>query len=87
MVAVTIDFDRPLAGIAGVLASAVHGRGRIRAFSGDPDSALLAEVTRLAERGDVVPVVDTVHPLDRVADDHRALKAGGVRGKHVVRVA
>ncbi|MFI7350683.1 NAD(P)-dependent alcohol dehydrogenase [Streptomyces sp. NPDC049936] len=87
MVAVTIDFDRPLAGIAGVLASAVHGRGRIRAFSGNPDSALLAEVTRLVDHGDLVPVVDTVHPLDRVADAHRALEAGGVRGKHVVRVA
>jgi NADPH:quinone reductase-like Zn-dependent oxidoreductase len=86
MVAVTIDFDRPLAGIGAILASAVHGKRRIRAFSGNPDSALLAEVTRLAERGDVVPVVDTVHPLDGVADAHRALEAGGVRGKHVVRI-
>lgn len=87
MVAVTVDFDRPLAGIGTVLGSVVHGKGRIRAFSGNPDSALLAEAGRLAERGDVVPVVDTVHPLDRVADAHRALEAGGVRGKHVVRVA
>ncbi|MFE2359154.1 NAD(P)-dependent alcohol dehydrogenase [Streptomyces parvulus] len=87
MVAVTVDMDRPLVSVAGVLASAVHGRGRIRAFSGNPDGALLAEVTRLVERGDIVPVVDTVHPLDRVADAHRALEAGGVRGKHVIRVA
>ncbi|MGC0384238.1 NADPH:quinone reductase-like Zn-dependent oxidoreductase [Streptomyces sp. SAI-129] len=87
MVAVTVDFARPLAGIAAVLGSAVHGKGRIRFFSGNPDSALLAEAARLAERGDLVPVVDTVHPLDRVADAQRALEAGGVRGKHVVRVA
>ncbi|MFG2684019.1 NAD(P)-dependent alcohol dehydrogenase [Streptomyces sp. NPDC048392] len=87
MVAVTVDFDRPLTGIGTVLGSVVHGKGRIRAFSGNPDSALLAEVARLAERGDIVPVVDTVHPLDRVADAQRALEAGGVRGKHVVRVA
>ncbi|MEV4043241.1 MULTISPECIES: NAD(P)-dependent alcohol dehydrogenase [unclassified Streptomyces] len=87
MVAVTVDFARPLAGIAAVLGSTVHGKGRIRFFSGNPDSALLAEAARLAERGDLVPVVDTVHPLDRVADAQRALEAGGVRGKHVVRVA
>ncbi|WP_078606363.1 NAD(P)-dependent alcohol dehydrogenase [Streptomyces violaceorubidus] len=87
MVAVTVDFDRPLAGIATVLGSLVHGKGRIRVFSGNPDSALLAEAARLAERGDLVPVVDTVHPLDGVADAQRALAAGGVRGKHVVRVA
>ncbi|WP_345634746.1 NAD(P)-dependent alcohol dehydrogenase [Streptomyces thinghirensis] len=86
MVAVSIDLDRPLAGLGTVLASTVHGRGRIRAFSGNPDTALLSEVTRYAERGDIVPVVDTAHPLDRVADAHRALEAGGVRGKHVVRV-
>ncbi|MGW4545465.1 NAD(P)-dependent alcohol dehydrogenase [Streptomyces violaceorubidus] len=87
MVAVTVDFDRPLAGIATVLGSLVHGKGLIRVFSGNPDSALLAEAARLAERGDLVPVVDTVHPLDGVADAQRALAAGGVRGKHVVRVA
>ncbi|MDG9727164.1 NAD(P)-dependent alcohol dehydrogenase [Streptomyces sp. DH41] len=86
MVAITIDADRPVAGIAAVLASAVHGKSRVRAFSGNPGSALLNEVTRLAERGEVIPVVDTVHPLDRVADAHRALEAGGVRGKHVVRI-
>ncbi|MYW01764.1 NAD(P)-dependent alcohol dehydrogenase [Streptomyces sp. SID3343] len=86
MVAVTFDFDRPLAGLAAVLASTVHGTGRIRVFSGNPDTELLTEVTRHAERGDIVPVVDTVHPLDRIADAHRALAAGGVRGKHIIRI-
>ncbi|WP_108990305.1 NAD(P)-dependent alcohol dehydrogenase [Streptomyces coelicoflavus] len=87
MVAVAADLDRPLAWLGTVLGSAVHGKGRIRFFSGNPDGALLAEAARLAERGDIVPVVDTVHPLDGVADAQRALAAGGVRGKHVVRVA
>ncbi|MEV8122523.1 NAD(P)-dependent alcohol dehydrogenase [Streptomyces sp. NPDC085944] len=87
MVAVAPDLDRPLAWLGTVLGSAVHGKGRIRFFSGNPDGALLAEAARLAERGDIVPVVDTVHPLDGAADAQRALAAGGVRGKHVVRVA
>ncbi|MFF4474476.1 NAD(P)-dependent alcohol dehydrogenase [Streptomyces sp. NPDC001599] len=86
MVAIAPDLDRPLAWIGTVLGSVAHGRGRIRVFSGNPDGALLAEAARLAERGDIVPVVDTVHPLDGVADAQRALAAGGVRGKHVVRV-
>ncbi|WP_333749402.1 zinc-binding dehydrogenase, partial [Streptomyces sp. IBSBF 2394] len=87
MVAVAPDFDRPLAWLGTVLGSVAHGKGRIRFFSGNPDGALLAEAARLAEHGDLVPVVDTVHPLDRAADAQRALEAGGVRGKHVVRVA
>ncbi len=87
MVAVAPDLDRPLAWLGTVLGSVAHGKGRIRFFSGNPEGALLAEAARLAEHGDLVPVVDTVHPLDRAADAQRALEAGGVRGKHVVRVA
>ncbi len=86
MVAIAPDFAKPLTSLATILVSAVHGTGRIRTFSGNPGTALLAEITRHAERGDIVPVVDTVHPLDRIADAHRALEAGGVRGKHVVRI-
>jgi NADPH:quinone reductase-like Zn-dependent oxidoreductase len=86
-VAITVDFHRPLRSFATILASSVFGGKRIRFFSGQPETALLAEITGYAERGDLVPVVDTVHPLHRVTDAHRALEAGGVRGKHVVRLS
>jgi NADPH:quinone reductase-like Zn-dependent oxidoreductase len=76
MVAVTLDFNRPLAGLVSVLASTIHGSRRIRVFSGNPDTEPLTQITRYAEHGDIVPVVDTVHPLDRLADAHRALEAG-----------
>lgn len=87
MVAVTIDTSKPSTSLARILASTVHGTGRIRAFSGNPDTALLTELTRHAENGDIVPVLDTVHPLEKIADAHRALEAGGVRGKHVIQIA
>ncbi|MFJ6700245.1 NAD(P)-dependent alcohol dehydrogenase [Streptomyces sp. NPDC091272] len=86
MVAVAVDTDRLLAGFAGVLASTVHGSARTRFFSGAPESELLAEITRYAENGDIVPVVDTVHPLEGIADAHRALEGGGVRGKHIIQL-
>ncbi|MER7969985.1 NAD(P)-dependent alcohol dehydrogenase [Streptomyces sp. NPDC096080] len=86
MVAITADLTRPVAAVATLLGSAVHGRGRIRFFSGNPGTGLLTEVAGYAERGDLVPVVDTVHPLEDIAGAHRALEAGGVRGKHVVRI-
>jgi len=41
----------------------------------------------LAERGQLRPVVDTVMPLERVADAHRKIEGGGMRGKIVLRVA
>jgi NADPH2:quinone reductase len=41
----------------------------------------------LAERGQLRPVVDAVLPLERVADAHRKIEAGGMRGKLVLQVA
>ncbi|MFL1379622.1 NAD(P)-dependent alcohol dehydrogenase [Nocardiopsis protaetiae] len=84
MVAVSFDLDRPFRSLGYILGSAVHGRGRVRFFSGNPRRELLEEVARLAEAGDLRPVVDRVFPLSDVAGAHRALEAGGVRGKVVV---
>lgn len=86
MVAATVDMERLAASFGYVAASAIHGPRRVRFFQGDPRSDLLAEMTRLVEHGDLRPVVDTVHPLEDIAVAHRALAAGGVRGKHVMRI-
>ncbi|MET8813586.1 NAD(P)-dependent alcohol dehydrogenase [Streptomyces sp. NPDC004549] len=86
MVTIAFDLSRPVVSLASIAASAVHGRGRIRFFSGNPRRALLDDLARHVVRGDLRPMVDTVYPLAAVADAHRALEAGGVRGKYVVRV-
>jgi NADPH2:quinone reductase len=41
----------------------------------------------LVERGQLEPVIDSVIPLGEVADAHRRLEEGGVRGKIVLQVA
>lgn len=86
MVAVSFDVTRLARSFGYLAGSAVHGAKRVRFFRGNPGSDLFAELARLAERGDLRPVVDTVHPLEDIATAHRALEAGGVRGKHVVRI-
>ncbi|MEO3800929.1 zinc-binding dehydrogenase [Nonomuraea sp. B1E8] len=55
-------------------------------FSGEPVHDLLAEPARLVESGAIQPVADTVCPLARIAEAHRAPKTGGVRGKLVVEI-
>jgi NADPH:quinone reductase-like Zn-dependent oxidoreductase len=75
-----------MASVAYLLASTVHGRRRVRFFRGDPDRELLAELTRLTDNGSLRPVVDRVFPLADIAEAHRALEDGGVRGKIVVAV-
>lgn len=86
MVAIAFDLDNVVRSLSYIVGSTVHGSGRVRVFSGDPRHAQFAELTRYAESGDLRPVVDTVHPLADIAAAHRALEAGGVRGKHVVQV-
>lgn len=86
LVSVAFDIHHPVRGLGCILGSAVHGSRRVRFFSGNPKHDLFAELTAYVERGDLRPVVDTVHSLADIAAAHRALEAGGVRGKHVIRV-
>jgi len=48
--------------------------------------AKLDALRRMAERGQLKPVIDSVLPLSEVAQGHRRLEAGGVRGKIVLKV-
>ncbi|MDX6744689.1 NAD(P)-dependent alcohol dehydrogenase [Actinocorallia sp. A-T 12471] len=84
MVTIAFDLARPFTSLASIALSVRHGSRRIRFFSGNPKTDLLDDLTRLVESGDLRPVVDTVHPLADAANAHRALEAGGTRGKHII---
>ncbi|GAB3477156.1 NAD(P)-dependent alcohol dehydrogenase [Nocardiopsis coralliicola] len=86
MVAVSFDLDRMGRSLGTIAASALRGRSRIRFFSGNPRRAAFEELTRLTETGALRPLVDRVFPLSDAAGAHRALEAGGVRGKFVIDV-
>ncbi|MEV4185956.1 NAD(P)-dependent alcohol dehydrogenase [Streptosporangium canum] len=86
MVAIAFDTNRVAASLSYVAASTVYGRRRVRFFSGRPTHRLLADLTRYVETGAIRPVVDTVFPLEEIAKAHRALEAGGVGGKIIVRI-
>jgi NADPH:quinone reductase-like Zn-dependent oxidoreductase len=86
MVTIAPDANHLLASTSYIIASMVYGSKRVRFFSGNPTHKLLADLTAYVESGAMRPVVDTVHPLADIAAAHRALEAGGVRGKHVVQV-
>ncbi|MET8555924.1 NAD(P)-dependent alcohol dehydrogenase [Streptomyces sp. NPDC004959] len=86
MVTIAFDLARPLASLGYLAASGVHGPRRVRFFSGNPKRALFDEVARLVSTGALHPEVEKVFPLEETGEAHRALEAGGVRGKYVVRV-
>lgn len=84
MVTIAFDLARPVGSLGYIAASAVHGTGRVRFFSGNPTHEILAELARLTETGALRPAVQEVFPLADIAAAHHALEAGGVRGKIVV---
>ena len=48
--------------------------------------AKIRALATLAERRQIRPLVDSVYPLEKVADAHRKIEAGGMKGKLVVRI-
>ncbi|ODA70493.1 hypothetical protein APS67_005362 [Streptomyces sp. AVP053U2] len=87
MVTIAFDLKRPAVSLGHLAASTVHGHGRVRFFSGNPTQEHFDDLARHVVEGKLSPAVDTVFPLEETAAAHRALEAGGVRGKYVVRVA
>ena len=81
---VTIGLSGPA--FAAIAASSVHGARRIRAFSANPDAAVLRDLAGYVASGAVRPVVDSVYPLADITVAHQAFERGGVLGKHVVAV-
>jgi D-arabinose 1-dehydrogenase-like Zn-dependent alcohol dehydrogenase len=49
-----------------------------------PDGARLADLLARNASGELPPRVHALVPLDRVADAHRAVAKGGVRGRYVL---
>ncbi|NGO76281.1 NAD(P)-dependent alcohol dehydrogenase [Streptomyces sp. YC504] len=86
MVTIAFDLSRPVASLGSIAATAVHGRGRVRFFSGNPLREDFDDLARHVAEGKLRPAVDKVFALEETAAAHRALESGGVRGKYVVRV-
>ncbi|MER6511316.1 NAD(P)-dependent alcohol dehydrogenase [Nonomuraea sp. NPDC001636] len=84
MVALAFDQDRILTSMVTTGLRAALSPRRMKLFSNNPSPARIAELTASAEAGSVRPVIDTVYPIGDVAEAHRRLEAGGVRGKLVI---
>ncbi|MGW8378029.1 NAD(P)-dependent alcohol dehydrogenase [Streptomyces sp. ODS28] len=81
MTTVAFDMDHRVRSLTTILTTR-----HLRFFSGDPRHDLFADLSAYAAAGALRPVVDSVFPLEEIAEAHRALESGGVRGKHLVRV-
>lgn len=83
---ITIDFGS-VGAMASIAVSSVFGAKRIRTFSGYPDRKLLNDLDHYVGMGAIRPIVDTVYPLQNIADAHRALAEPGHQGKLVLKTS
>jgi NADPH:quinone reductase-like Zn-dependent oxidoreductase len=75
-------------GIAGfVIGTFLSRRVRVSHVLRRSDGATLEKITELVERGAIRPVVDSVHPLEKIVEAHRRSESGRARGKIIVAVS
>ncbi|PZR51947.1 NAD(P)-dependent alcohol dehydrogenase [Xylanimonas oleitrophica] len=86
MVTIAFDLDRPWRSLGAIAVSGLLGPRRIRFFLGHPTGALFEDLRKIAEARHLRPVVDSVYPLEQIAEAHGALESGGVHGKVVVSI-
>jgi NADPH:quinone reductase-like Zn-dependent oxidoreductase len=72
--------------VAYLLASAVHGRRRVRFIQAPPTTQLLTDRAGYVDAKSVVPVIDSVYPLEEIAAAHRSLEESGGFGKRVIQI-
>ncbi|WP_431869852.1 NAD(P)-dependent alcohol dehydrogenase [Nocardiopsis eucommiae] len=79
-----LDPSRPIRAALWVAAGSLDRRTRLGAFSNDPSPEELEELAALVEERTITPVVSAVLAMEDIAEAHRRLERGGVRGKIVV---
>lgn len=81
------DPDHLVRTVLYIVGSTFFGGPRVRAFSNDPSAADLAQLTKLVEEGIIRPVNEKVWDIEEIVEATKAIEKGGVKGKHVVRLA
>jgi NADPH2:quinone reductase len=62
----------------------VRSRPRLGLVLSRADGRLMSEVSSLVSAGQLVPVIDSIVPFDRMVAAHERLEQGHLRGKVVV---
>ena len=72
--------------LAYLLASRIHGGRRIRFVQRPPTPELLTALAGYVDAKSVIPVIDSVYPLDDIVAAHRSLEKSGGFGKRVIEI-
>ncbi len=79
-------FATAITGIVSGYARAWMTAKRLCVVQGKPRGGELDKISALIESGELRPVIESVFPLEQVAEAHRLSEAGHVRGKIVLKI-
>lgn len=70
-----------------VLTSLIHGKHRTRLALGFSNHRRLDALKEMVNRGEIVPVIDSVYSMEEIVKAHRRAEERGILGKIVIRIA
>lgn len=70
-----------------VLTSLIHGKHRTRLALGFSTHKKLDYLKQMTNRGEVVPVIDSIYPMEQIVEAHRRAEERGILGKIVISIA
>lgn len=86
MLALAIDATNLVKTFAFIARGTIARSRKVVSFSNDPTTKQLERLARYVEEGAIRPIVDRAFPMDGIAEAHRRIEAGGVRGKYVIEI-
>lgn len=84
----TIAFyaENPIKGLLGVLFSARFGQHRTRMVIAFPNRKNLTLLAQLVDKGAIIPVINSIYPMEQIVEAHRHAEKRGVFGKIVITI-
>lgn len=70
-----------------VLTSVIHRKHRTRLALGFSTHKKLDYLKQMTNCGEVVPVIDSIYPMEQIVEAHRRAEEGGILGKIVISIA
>ncbi|WP_053415066.1 zinc-binding dehydrogenase [Viridibacillus arvi] len=69
-----------------VALSTRHGQHRTRLVIAFPNRKNLTHLAQLVDNGDIVPVINSIYPMERIVEAHRHAENRGILGKIIITI-
>jgi NADPH:quinone reductase-like Zn-dependent oxidoreductase len=87
LLTIAFDVENPIRGIMRVLLSARHGQHRTHLVIAFPNRKNLTQLAQMVSNGDIVPIIDSIYPMEQIVEAHRRAENRGILGKIIISIS